>query len=413
MKSKLLLSFVVMLCATVSYAQNISGTWSGELSVGNQKLEIVFHFEEDADGRSVATMDVPAQGAMGILAELKLLSADSVCLGVPSLIMSYMGKLTDGTIEGTFFQRGMSFPLDLKPGVGKPDRPQEPKGPFEYNTFEIGFQNKEADIWLGGTLTHPIGYKEGDRVPVVVMVSGSGAQNRDEELFGHKPFLVIADYLAKNGIASFRYDDRGVGKSLGTQAGCTSEDFAGDAASAIEFLRNTNEFDKIGVMGHSEGGLIAFMLAAEGKADFIVSLAGPGIKGDTLLVEQQNAIYKLKGIPMQSTVKMLREQLSAQSGNVWMEFFLDYDPRADIEKITIPVMAINGSNDLQVIAGSNLKEIERLLAGKNGKNLIKEYPELNHLFQHCTPQTALDYYQIEETISEEVLKDIVEWINGL
>ncbi len=412
MKKKWLLVLAALLCSVVSFAQEISGTWNGDLDVGGQKLQIVFHFEKDADGVWTAAMDVPAQSVKGMRADLLLLTADSVSLGVPMIMMSYNGKLDGGVIKGTFWQRGMSFPLDLKQGEGaKIVRPQVPEEPFPYKTVELGLHNEEADIWLGATLTFPTGYEEGVKVPVVVMVSGSGPQDRDEEIYGHKPFLVIADYLARNGIASLRYDDRGVGKSQGTHSSCTSEDFAKDAASVIDFLRRCEEFDKIGVLGHSEGGMIAFMLAADGIADFVVSLAGPGIKGDTLLAEQQNAIFGLKGLPAGATVESVRRQV-AMSGK-WMEFFIDYDPRFDLEKIVVPVMALNGGNDVQVIADSNLGAISKALDGKNEKNLIKEYPELNHLFQHCTLQTSLEYYAFEETISEEVLADIVYWVRGL
>ena len=155
------------------------------------------------------------------------------------------------------------------------------------------------------------------------------------------------------------------------------------------------------------------MLGAEGKADFLVSMAGPGIKGDSLLVEQQNALFKLKGIPSNVSVSTLRKSMATQPGNVWLEYFMDYDPRQDLERITIPVMAVNGSNDMQVLSDSNISAIRNCLSGKNSKNLIKVYPGLNHLFQHCEPASSMDYYKIEETCSPEVLRDIAAWINSL
>ena len=411
---KIISLMLTVLMASISNAQEINGTWKGVLNAGNQKLEIVFHFNHQKDGNSTAEMDVPAQGALGIPVNLKLLSTDSVSLEVLALLMAYTGKLTDGTIKGTFNQFGRPFPLDLKPGeAAKPNRPQEPELPLGYNTKEVTFANQDAGVSLSGTLTYPVGYTSDKKVPVVIMVTGSGAQNRDEEVFGHKPFLVMADYLAKQGIASLRYDDRGVGKSTGSQAGCTSADFAADAESGLSWLENTGKFSRIGVLGHSEGGMIAFMLGAEDKANFIVSMAGPGIKGDTLLAEQQNAILKLRGVPSTMTVKTLRESMAVQPKNAWLEYFMDYDPQTNLSKITVPVMAINGSNDVQVLPDSNLGAIRKYLSGKNKKNLIKEYPGLNHLFQHCEPDKAMDYYKIEETCSLEVLQDIADWIKSL
>lgn len=414
-KMKRIISLVLAtMSMSISYAQEINGTWKGILNAGKQKMEIVFHFNKAKDGNNTATMDVPAQSAMDIPVSLKLLTTDSISLEMAAIQMSYTGKLTGGTISGTFKQYGMSFPLELKPGAaGKPDRPQEPEGVSDYKTEEVSFTNKEADVSLSGTLTYPVDYAPNKKVPVVIMITGSGAQNRDEEVFGHKPFLVIADYLARQGIASLRYDDRGVGKSTGSQAGCTSADFAKDAESGLQWLRQSGKFGKTGILGHSEGGMIAFMLGAENKADFIVSMAGPGIKGDTLLAEQQNAILRLKGIPANMNVKTLRENMATQPKNAWLEYFMDHDPQHDLKRITIPVMAINGSNDTQVLPNSNISAIRNHLLDKNKKNLIKEYPGLNHLFQHCEPATAMDYYQIEETCSAEVLRDIANWIKNL
>lgn len=411
---RFLISALGIITFSVSYAQEIHGTWNGILNAGNQKLEIVFHFNPTADGTPTATMDVPAQSALGIPLTLQLLTADSVSLAAAAIQMSYTGKHRNGTISGTFKQYGISFPLELTPQTtAKPARPQEPQGAPDYKTEEVSFTNTQDGISLGGTLTYPVNYTPGEKVPVVIMISGSGAQNRDEEVFGHKPFRVLADYLARQGIASLRYDDRGVGASGGSQVGCTSADFAQDAASGLQWLKESGKFSRTGIVGHSEGGLIAFMLGAEGKADFIVSMAGPGIKGDTLLAEQQNAILRLKGIPARTSIKMLRETTATQPENVWLEYFMDYDPQYDLQRITVPVMAINGSLDVQVLSGSNLGAIRNHLKNRNPKNLIREYPGLNHLFQSCEPSTAMDYYETEETCSPQVLQDIADWIKSL
>lgn len=400
---------------TALHAQQITGPWKGTLDTGSQKLEVIFRFSHKSDGSTVATMDVPAQSATDIPVKLNALTTDSVSLEVSAIRMSYTGKLENGIILGSFTQMGVTFPLELKQGDNvRKIRPQEPAKPYPYETEDIKIRNARAGIMLSGTLTYPVGYKKGDKVPVVIMISGSGGQNRDEELFEHKPFLVIADYLARRGIASFRYDDRGIGKSEGTQSGCTSADLADDAEAVADYMRARNEFNMTGLLGHSEGGMIAFMLGAREKADFIVSMAGPGIQGDTLLAEQKNAIYRLRGFSPEFTTADVRKELEAQMNtNIWLEYFFDYDPRHDLEKITVPVMAINGSNDLQVIPSSNLKAIRTILSGRNKDNLIKEYPDLNHLFQHCTPATAMNYYEIDETCSPEVLEDIARWIKEL
>lgn len=410
MKSKYLSVLVAVLLPAALCAQNITGPWKGELKAGSQTLETIFTF--NADGS--VTFDVPAQSARGIPVKVNLLTADSVSLEVPSIAMTYNGKLRDGVIRGTFVQMGAAFPLDLVPGrEERPERPQEPQEPFPYETCEVSFPGGAPGVMLAGTLTFPEGRRPEDRVPVVVMVTGSGSQNRDEEVFGHRPFLVIADYLARSGIASLRYDDRGTGESGGSSAGCTTEDFAADAAAAIDFLRQEGGFGKVGILGHSEGGMIAFMLGARRSADFIVSLAGPGIKGDTLLAEQQNAALSLHGIPPKVSVVALRAQLAMQPQGAWLQWFIDYDPAEDLEAIEIPVMAVNGGNDLQVIPDTNLEAIRKVLEGKNPANLIREYPGLNHLFQHCTRQSALDYYNNTETFSAQVLEDIAAWINSL
>lgn len=402
---------VLALAAMQSFGQQISGPWTGQLDLGAQKLTIVLHFDKDASGKDVCTMDSPDQSAKGIPATLNFISADSVNLAVPNIGMTYAGKLSEGELKGSFSQMGMNLPLDMKPGEVKHNRPQHPVEPYPYQTKEIAFQNEAANAWFAGTLVYPEGYKEGDKVPVLIMVTGSGAENRDEEVFDHKPFLVIADYLARHGVASLRFDDRGVGKSTVSMEGATTKDFADDVLAGIEMLRGLKQFSKVGVLGHSEGGSVAFMLGAKQKVDFIISMAGVGAKGDTALTAQANRTYELMGVPMQVNVAQYRAQV-AQLNSPWLNYFLDYDPIPDIQGTRCPVLAINGDKDVQVVSSLNLKGIEMALP-KNKKNLVKEYPGLNHLFQHCTTGLPTEYAGIEETISEEVLGDIATWINGL
>jgi pimeloyl-ACP methyl ester carboxylesterase len=397
--------------AQVNSTTTLEGSWSGKLKVGAMSLTLVLHLEE-ADGYVKASLDSPDQGAKGISAYKEYLSDDSVAVKVESIGATYRAKLKDGKLDGTFSQMGMKIPLVLTKGVPEVKRPQEPKQPYPYDTEEVTFKNEADGATLSGTLTWPVGYDKNlkKKKPVVLLfVSGSGQQNRDEELMNHKPFLVIADYLARNGIATLRYDDRATGKSVGGDVkNATSEDFARDAAAGIEFLRSKKTFSKVGILGHSEGGTIAFMLGGQQKVDFIVSLAGPTIKGDTLLAAQSNRILSLSGMPANMTVEKYRQ--TATSVKIpWLDWFNDYDPSDNIRKTRCPVFALNGDRDCQVISSLCLPALKVLLPSSK-KHLIKEYPELNHLFQHCTTGLPDEYGQIEETISPEVLSDIAGWI---
>ena len=410
----LLLAFFAMMGrAQVQPTTELIGSWSGKLDLGVIKLTLVLHLEQ-ADGYVVVTLDSPDQNAVGIGTFKEFLSDDSLAVKVEQLNLTYRARLKEGKLDGTFSQNGLSIPLVMTRGLPEVKRPQHPKPPYPYETEEVSFTNEADGATLAGTLTWPLGYdKQAKQKPVVVLlVSGSGQQNRDEELLGHKPFLVIADYLARQGIASLRYDDRATGASVGGDVkNATTKDFARDAAAGLDFLRGKKAFSKVGLLGHSEGGAIAFMLGAQKKTDFIVSLAGPGVKGDTLLAAQGNRIYSLSGMPANLTVEKYRQQKEVQD-MPWLRWYIDYDPADDIRKTRCPVFALNGEADVQVIASQNLTAIQQLLP-KSKKNLVKVYPGLNHLFQHCTTGLIAEYGQIEETISPEVLSDIVQWMKGL
>lgn len=390
------------------------GSWKGKLDAGMVKLTLALHLEQ-ADGYVVITLDSPDQGVKGIGAYKDYLSDDSLAIKVEHIGMTYRARLKDGKLDGKFTQNGLSLPLVFTRGsVDELKRPQTPKPPYPYETEDVTFRNEKDGATLAGTLTYPVNYdKSSKKKPVVVLfVSGSGPQDRDETVFEHRPFLVIADYLARQGIASLRYDDRGTGASVGGEMkNATSEDFMRDAEAGLDFLRQQKKFKKVGLIGHSEGGLIAFLLSAQKKTDFIVSLAGPGVKGDTLLAAQTNRIMSLSGMPATMTVEKYRQQQSVKD-LTWLQWFIDYDPTDNIRKTRCPVFALNGDRDCQVIASQNLTAIRQLLP-KSKKNLIKEYSELNHLFQHCKTGLVAEYNEIEETISPEVLSDIAEWINGL
>ena len=403
--------FALTVQAQVAPTTELAGSWSGKLKVGAMSLTLVLNLEQ-ADGYVKASLDSPDQGAKGIPAFKEFLSDDSVAVKVETLNASYRAKLKDGKLDGTFSQNGFTIPITMTRGVPEVRRPQNPQPPFPYETEEVTFRNEADGATLAGTLTWPVDYDKKKKPAVVLMVTGSGQQNRNEELMNHQPFLVIADYMARHGIATLRYDDRATAKSVGGDVeNATTEDFMRDAAAGVEYLRSRKAFGKTGVLGHSEGGSIAFMLGARKKTDFIVSLAGPGVKGDTLLAAQNNMILVLSGQPATMTVETLRRQTAVQN-MPWVKWFIDYDPSDDISKTRCPVFALNGDLDCQVISIQNLPAIRQLLPSSK-RNLIKEYPSLNHLFQHCTTGLPDEYGQIEETLSPEVLSDIAEWINGL
>ncbi|MBO7102050.1 MAG: alpha/beta hydrolase [Bacteroidaceae bacterium] len=425
--------YIIMLCVFLSAmamnAQNLQDKYSGKLDVVD--LPLVCRFENADDGTKKCFLDSPSQGASDIPAVISRLTADSIFIDVPMVGAKYEAAIQDdgNTLAGVFKQRGQSIGLTLHAGdLVKPARPQTPKEPYPYQTKEVSWKSKYDSAWLGGTLTYPFGYGftlKPAQVPVVLMVSGSGQQNRDEELFDHKPFLVLADYLAKRGIATLRYDDRGVFKSTGSLKDNTTEVNARDAEGWLESLRELQkrgEFGSVGILGHSEGGLIAFILAGEGKVDFVVSMAGPATDGKTVSMDQALGIIRLQeeaGKLSFEAAEQQRQQMSEEmvlasirsqyGDNSWMEYFLNFDPAPSIQKITCPVMALNGMKDFQVDAKHNLGLLRELLP-KNDKHLIKEYYGLNHLFQPCSTGLYEEYGQIEITMSEEVMKDIADWI---
>lgn len=450
---KIVLSILTLLPSSLLCAQSLIGSWNGSINLGQKSLPLVLHIS-NTNGENKCLLDSPDQGAKGIQTVLDYLSKDSVALRVPAIGASYNGKMGDGLIKGTFCQSGMRFPLNLKPGDFVRERKQTPSMPLPYPTEEVTFKNTEDNAVLSGTISYPITYMMQKKVPVVLFVTGSGQQNRDEELMGHKPFAVLADYLAKMGIASLRYDDRGFGKSTGDLTHATSHTFMTDAMAGIDYLKSTNKFGKIGIIGHSEGGLIAFMAASEKPqdVDYIVSLAGTAVRGDKILLKQnevllssnpstalqatdyckvlqkvfqhlidkktiENAKDIVNGYATEVNAKLPAPALQnlqavLTTSNPWLNYFLNYDPTSAIQKVACPVMAINGEKDKQVDAAINMTALEKLLP-RNGNNLLKTYTGLNHLFQHCSSGDVSEYAQIEETISPEVMEDIARWINAL
>ncbi len=418
MNRKLVVTLLLSLATLAGNAQGqpgmaLFGSWTGKLNVLGRSLTLVLHLKQVDDSVTV-TLDSPDQGAKGLAGQKDFLSDDSVAVRMPMLHATYRARLRDGQLKGLFTQNGFSLPLILKKGVEELRRPQHPVQPYPYRTEEVTFRNEADGATLAGTLTYPEGYETMKRgkVPVVLMVTGSGQENRDEEVFDHRPFLVIADYMAQHGIATLRYDDRATGASVGGDVkNATTEDFMRDAAAGLDYLRQLKAFGKVGCLGHSEGGAIAFMLAARKKTDFIISMAGPGVKGDTLLAAQVNRVMQLSGMTANMTTEKYRQQQEVRQAP-WLQWFIDYDPSGDISQTRCPVFALNGDRDCQVISDLNLSAIRQLLPASS-KNVVKEYPSLNHLFQHCTTGMPTEYRQIEETMSAEVLSDMVSWIHTL
>lgn len=423
-----LTSVVFAMMALAANAQE--GTWNGELNVMGNKVPLVFNFSTNG-----CTIDSPSQGVNGIQAEKTVKDDGTISVKVGMIGATFEGKMTDGEIKGTYIQNGFPLPLTLKPGKLVVKRPQTPVPPFPYKEEAVSFTN--AQYTFNGTLTLPENYSR--NTPVVLMVTGSGQQNRDEELFSHKPFAVIADALARQGIASLRYDDRGWGDKSVNFADFTTDDFRQDAAAALPLLRK--RFNKVGILGHSEGGTIAMMLAAEGKADFIVSLAGMAISGKETLIMQNRQAMSAIGLPKEtvdsycnSISKALDEIASGkkaseiniddvpqalkpitikalqQADTPYIRHFLTVDVGKLLPKIKCPVLALNGTKDTQVDCDANTTRIEKGLA--NCKHSIKKIDGVNHLFQHCNTGIVTEYQQIEETISPEVLQEVAKWIKA-
>ena len=442
-------------------AQDITGQWQGILKVQGIQLRLVFHVVQ-TDSGFAAKMDSPDQGAKGIPVTKTSFVNPKITFEVQNLRMEYQGELKGNQIIGTFRQAGMDIPLNLsKDSVEKEiaRRPQEPQKPYPYHSEDVVFENKAADISLAGTLTLPA--REGS-FPVVILITGSGPQNRDEELMGHKPFLVLADHLTKNGIGVLRFDDRGVGQSGGNFNAATTADFATDVESAITYLKTRKDINKkrIGLIGHSEGGLIAPIVASKSSdVAFIVLLAGPGLQGDQILLLQQKLIGKASGVSDTELEKRgkfnkevfeivnrstgidqlkadlyayYKQALSADSSankpegiseddfikqqvnqiaNPWMQNFIQFNPAPVLEKVKCPVLAINGAKDLQVPPKENLESIKNALAKAGNQNVtIVELPTLNHLFQESKTGSPAEYAVIEQTFSPTALDVITKWM---
>lgn len=442
----------------------IVGWWFGALDLGGIKLRLTLNVHEQ-DGRKVATIDSIDQGAKGIPVTTVSETETGIRLELAAIGAVYEGtyQANGSELKGTWTQGGRPLPLVFL-RLEKPyalSRPQEPQKPYPYREENVTFTNPRANITLAGTLTRPAG--DGPH-PAVVLVSGSGPQDRDESLMGHKPFLVLADYLTRAGIAVLRYDDRGTARSGGKHWQSTHVDFASDARAAFEFLRAQKGIDpkRVGLLGHSEGSVHAPLAAADlPEVAFMVFLAGVGVPMDKLLERQAEDMLKLTGIDYQpsteeravwdamnermrtrpddpstpdflrakfkESVALMSEQHKQALGltggdsvlegrlqtmlTPWFIHIAVYDPRPALMKTHCPVLALNGDKDMQVAADENLAGIKSALEeGGNRDVTIRKFPGLNHLFQHCTTGGVGEYSTIEETMAPEVLDTVAKWI---
>lgn len=456
---KIIFRLAFFLGTLIASAQDISGTWKGALKVQGMELPLAFNISQ-TEGTLTATLDSPQQNAFGIPIDETTFKNNELTIIQTQAGIEYKAILTDGVFKGTFKQAGQVFPLDLMKGekVVKKDKPQEPKKPYPYASEEVTFENATAgNIKLAGTLTLP---KDVKNPPVVILITGSGAQNRDQELLGHKTFLVLSDHLTRQGIAVLRYDDRGTAESEGDFSAATSFDFASDVEAAMTYLQTRSDLvdvDKIGLVGHSEGGLIAPIVAARNKkVAFCVLLAGPGVSGREILQTQSKRAAELEGIPAEDVAtsqaiavkiydilgnykgdtskkqllelfeemktKMTSEKAKAEltdetikaqlkmMTSPWMLAFIGYDPQTSLQKVTCPVLAVNGEKDFQVLPDLNLNAIEKGL--KHNKDVtIKQFKDLNHLFQTSETGALSEYAEIEETFAPIALNYVSQWIN--
>lgn len=460
---KLFTAFLLIFTSFNLHAQDITGQWNGALNIQGTQLRIIININKIIDGFT-STLDSPDQGAKDIPVNTTTFENNTLYFSVSKLQLEYTGTLSaDGkNINGTLTQGVTSMLLDFSRESVKKEtvnRTQDPLKPYPYYSEDVRFMNNKAGIELAGTLTLP---DKNGTYPVVVLISGSGPQNRNEEIMNHRPFLVLSDHLTRNGIGVFRYDDRGVADSKGDFQSATSLDFALDAEAAVEYLKTRKEIDrkKIGLAGHSEGGYIAPMIAARNDdISFIVMLAGPAIPGEDIVLIQTELIEKASGvsdeevkftkniysgvfeiIKRQDNKDSIKSQVTAfvknqylehpeilksskdQDENMiaqlitvysspWFKFFLEYDPSKDLEKVTIPVLAIIGEKDLQVPPQINLEATKKALKKAGNKNLTaKELPGLNHLFQKCSTGSPEEYAKIDETFSPIAMDIITEWI---
>lgn len=457
-RALILIALALFMALSLS-AQNITGDWYGEMGSGKNKMQFVFHIAENETGLS-ATMDIPTRNLLGIKTQKTTFVNNQLHIDGKNFGFEYKAAFNEDSVVlvGKFLEGAAAVPLNLnRQRLEAPKakvRSQEPMKPYPYKEEEVVFTNEKDQVTLAGTLTLPMGK---GKFPTVILITGSGPQNRDEEIFGHKPFLVLADHLTKLGIAVLRYDDRGVNQSTGSFTEATTADFATDVESAIAYLKTRRDIDKkqIGLIGHSEGGIIAPLVAVISKdVDFMVLLAGTGVSGyetsriqattlrgfqvpdeevfdefitgaldiasadkDVAIVKEEltsfydkspffNAIAG-EGAQREQVLKGLVETRTTK----WMRYFYNYNPADMLEKVKCPVLSINGTKDQQVVADVNQAGIKAALAkGKNKDYQVIALEGLNHFFQEAETGAMNEYDDIEETFSPKALKIVSDWI---
>lgn len=450
---KLLTTLILFFTTTIVFSQDITGNWIGEIEMNGHKLGFGFEILQSGD-QYESRLDIPTQGVKSFKAATTSFKDKQLTISFPEFQMHYEGVLDEqGSISGQLIHAGMGMPLELKRGTHNVNRPQTPKAPFNYQSENISFQTADG-LKLAGTLTLP---QQKEKYSVVILISGSGPQNRDGDMFDHQPYYVLADHLSRNGIGVLRFDERGVGDSEGSFESANVASHVADVTSAIKYLKSRKDIKSsaLGLLGHSIGGLVAPQLAVENKEiAFVVLMAAPGINGDQLMLAQKAAFERNMGLPElqvmqgQNLVKgaydiivntallqrPLRDSINAFYTHKYGQLIPDEQrtalvdqltgneligliraqPATQLAKVHCPVLALNGSKDLQVLPAENLKAIESTLkANGNRQVTVKELPGLNHLFQECTTGLTDEYGEIEQTMSPLVLETISNWIKGL
>ncbi len=425
---------------TLGPAGSIEGQWQGQIEIPGQPLQVGVTFSE-TDGSYSGTFDVPTESVTGTpLAEVTFdgSAVGFTIAGIPG-DPTFQGTFDGEKIDGSFSQSGQSFALNLTRGEAQaPARPQQPQPPFPYRSEDVTYA---GDVTIAGTLTLP----DGDGpFPAVLLVTGSGPQDRDEAIAGHKPFLLIADTLTRAGYAVLRVDDRGVGGTGGVLADATYDDLAGDIAAGLAYLRSRPDIkpDQVGLIGHSEGGSLAPYVAQkqQEKPDFVILMAGPAVTGKAVLIEQNKLIMAAAGATEEeiddqvdfvtryadliiagdfaAATDLARQRVTEAGGtedmvpdtaNVAMQSLLAYDPASALQALTVPVLAVYGGLDLQVPAEQSEPVLRQLLAGHPDAT-VQTLPNLNHLMQPATTGLPAEYAAIETTIDPSVLDLYVDWL---
>tara|TARA_R110002126_G_scaffold291790_1_gene458431 strand:- start:12231 stop:13631 length:1401 start_codon:yes stop_codon:yes gene_type:complete len=459
---KIYITLALLLYSVLSFSQDITGIWNGTVKLGEDKeLNFIFNIKS-IENEYITEFSIPSQRVTGLKPQKTTFNNGILLIDGANLGIKYEGKFneTSKQFEGKFAEGANTLPLNLKKGAlklePKNNRPQEPAKPYPYNEEEVVFENEEAPVSLSGTLTLP---RNNKKSPVVILISGSGPQDRDETVANHKPFLILADHLTRQGIAVLRFDDRGVGKSTGNFSNATTKDFSTDVISAVKYLKSRKDIDSdnIGLIGHSEGGIIAPLAANQTKeVSFIVLLASTGIPGSEISLMQSismrpfpvpneaayerairkaikiaasdNELPKIKKELTRHYNKTIAPILKPLVGNdakvteiikglietrttPWVRYFYNYNPATEIEKLSIPVLSLNGTNDTQVIAEINQKGIkDALIKGKNRDYEVMKLEGLNHFFQESKTGKMDEYSKIEQTFSPIALKEISNWV---